>query len=233
MIVEICANSFESAKAAQEGGAGRIELCTDLSVGGLTPSSKLIEKVIDELNIPVHVLIRPRKGNFCYSEKELKVMLESIQFCKEAGCQGVVSGVLTPEGKLDFSTTERLVKAAEGIDFTFHRAFDVSRGYLLQEIIILKKLGITRLLSSGRQIGAFDGLECLKSLKEYSENKIQIMPGGGITVDNVLAFKNAGFKTIHLSAIKKDSNTTTSFFDTGVEGTSDEKTIREIINILS
>ena len=94
MIVEICANSFESAVAAQNGGADRIELCTQLAVGGLTPSHHLIKKVISELSIPVHVLIRPRKGNFCYSKKELNIMKNDIEFCKIIGCSGVVSGVL-------------------------------------------------------------------------------------------------------------------------------------------
>ena len=94
MIVEICANSFESAMAAQSGGADRIELCTQLAVGGLTPSHHLIKKVMSELSIPIHVLIRPRKGNFCYSKEELNIMKNDIDFCKYLGCSVVVSVVL-------------------------------------------------------------------------------------------------------------------------------------------
>ena len=101
MIIEICANSYESAKAAMEGGASRIELCTNLSVGGLTPSRKLIRKVITELNIAVHVLIRPRGGNFVYSEDEIETMLDVIGFCKKTGCSGIVSGILTSENTID------------------------------------------------------------------------------------------------------------------------------------
>ena len=105
MIVEICANSFESAVAAQNGGADRIELCTQLAVGGLTPSRHLIKKVVSELSIPVHVLIRPRKGNFCYSKKELNIMKNDIEFCKYLGCSGVVSGVLRSDLTIDLIAT--------------------------------------------------------------------------------------------------------------------------------
>ena len=101
MIVEICANSIESAIAAEKGGAHRMELCTQLAFGGLTPSHQLIKKVIAELNIPVHVLIRPRKGSFCYTEIELNKMISTIDFCKNTGCQGVVSGVLTSENRIN------------------------------------------------------------------------------------------------------------------------------------
>ena len=140
MIVEICANSFESALAAEKGGAHRMELCTQLAVGGLTPSHQLIKKVITELSIPVHVLIRPRKGDFYYSEDELTTMINDIEFCNNIGCQGVVSGVLTSENKINISATKRLINAAKGMDFTFHRAFDCTENAIesLEQLIDLK-----------------------------------------------------------------------------------------------
>lgn len=233
MIVEICANSFESAKAAQEGGANRIELCTDLLVGGLTPSRKLIDTVISNLDIPVHVLIRPRSGNFNYDEAELNLMLDDIAYCKKKGCAGIVSGVLTSENDIDIRSTKNLIEAKEGMEFTFHRGFDLCRKpqFQLGQLI---ELGVTRLLSSGQQSKAIDGIVLLKKLHTVSAGKIEIMPGSGITPENVLAFKKAGFNSIHASAIKKPKNiAVTSFFESNFEGVSDIETILELVRIAS
>ena len=233
MIVEICANSFESAKAAQDGGADRIELCTDLSVGGLTPTRELIGKAISELDIPIHVLIRPRSGNFIYTEDELKVMLADIEYCIDRECAGIVSGVLTSENDIDIQSTRRLIEASLGVEFTFHRGFDLCRKPRHQ-LNTLTELGVARLLSSGQQAKAIAGIELLKELKTVSRRKIEIMPGSGINPKNALAFKTAGFKSIHASAIQKTKEIATqSFFETGQEGISDIKTILELVNIAS
>ena len=233
MIVEICANSFESAKAAQDGGADRIELCTELSVGGLTPPRELIDKVISELDIPTHVLIRPRSGNFIYTQDELKVMLEDIAYCKDIGCAGIVSGVLTVENDIDVRSTRQLIVASVGMEFTFHRGFDLCRQPHHQLASIIE-LGAVRLLSSGQQPKAIDGVLLLKELITYSAGNIEIMPGSGINPKNVLAFKAAGFESIHASAIKKPKDIVTkSFFETGHEGISDVKTILELVKIVS
>lgn len=233
MIVEICANSFESAKAAQEGGADRIELCTDLSVGGLTPHYNLIDTVTSELDIPVHVLIRPRSGNFTYSGAELDTMLEDIAYCKDLGCAGIVSGILTPENDIDIGATRRLIAASEGMEFTFHRGFDLCR-QPQHQLASLIELGVTRLLSSGQQPLAIDGIALLKELITVSAGKIEIMPGSGINPKNALAFKTAGFKSIHASAIKKTKNIAAkSFFESGHEGLSDIQTILELVKIVS
>jgi copper homeostasis protein len=233
MIVEICANSFESARIARECGANRIELCTELSVGGLTPSHGLIEKVVAQLDIPVHVLIRPRSGNFVYSEAEVDVMLRDIALCKELGCAGIVSGVLTSENTIDKNATRVLVDASEGMEFTFHRAFDLTTG--TEYLDTLLELGVTRLLSSGLKPTAIEGIEFLKKLKAISEGKIQIMPGSGINSTNALEFKKAGFEMIHFSAIKKQlkSNTESLAFGSENIGTSDPKEILKIIELLS
>jgi len=241
MIVEICANSFESAKAAEEGGAHRIELCAELSVGGLTPSHGLIEKVMAELNIPIHVLIRPRSGDFTYSENEIDVMLKDISFCKQMGCSGIVSGALTLNNDIDFQKTQQLLMASQGMEFTFHRAFDWCRNPL-QSIDSLIQLGVTRLLSSGQHSKAIDGIELLKKLKNISDKKIDIMPGGGINIDNVMKFKKAGFQMVHFSATKKKqlldsqpevSMHSVSLFEEGIIATSNKETIQNIIAILS
>ncbi len=234
MIVEICANGFESAQIAQNAGADRIELCIDLSVGGLTPSKKLIEKVISELNIPTHVLIRPRSGDFCYSDVEFANMLADIAFCKELGCAGVVSGVLNAEKGIDMERTKQLIDASEGMEFTFHRAFDVCSSFP-HAIQVLLDYGATRLLSSGREPSALQGIDFLKSIRDFISGRVQIMPGGGISSENVLAFKEAGFEAIHLSAVKKEPGVAniTDLFNTGVSGHSNRKEIEKIIKLLS
>ena len=241
MKIEICANSFESAKAAHYAGAHRIELCTELSVGGLTPSHGLIEKVISELDIPVHILIRPRSGNFTYSEEEFDVMLKDIDFCKKIGCSGIVSGVLTGDNEIDFEKTEQLINASEGMEFTFHRAFDWVENPLneLQKLIDLK---VKRLLSSGQKPTAIEGISLLKELKNFSEGKIEIMPGGGINVENAAKFKEADFKSIHFSATTKKQILakkpkvpmhSDAFFEEGIVATSNQETIQKIIELLS
>lgn len=234
MIIEICANSYESAKAAMEGGASRIELCTNLSVGGLTPSRELIRKVITELNIAVHVLIRPRGGNFVYSEDEIETMLDVIAFCKKTGCSGIVSGILTSENTIDEKATRRLIAASKGVEFTFHRAFDMVKDPS-EAIETVMQLGATRLLSSGQQNKAIDGIEMLTHLRELSEGKLQIMPGSGIHFENALVFKKAGFEMIHFSATKKGKEGTneTGLFENTVIGTSDRNEIERIIKLLA
>jgi len=230
MIVEICANSFESALAAQNAGADRIELCTNLSVGGITPPYTEIEKVVSELTIPTHVLIRPRRGDFCYTKTELKTMLKDIAFCKKLGCAGIVSGVLTSERDIDTAVTKQLIEVSEGLEFTFHRAIDQAREHrkALREVILM---GATRVLSSGQQLTALEGISVLKEMKIDAEGKIQIMPGGGINSQNALAFQQAGFDMIHFSATKKTS--ANGMFNTKVEGHSDPVEIQRIIQLLS
>ena len=232
MIVEICANSFESAMAAQNGGADRIELCTQLAVGGLTPSHHLIKKVMSELSIPVHVLIRPRKGNFCYSKEELNIMKNDIEFCKNIACSGVVSGVLQSDLTIDLIATKQLIEAANGIDFTFHRAFDCVKDPLvsLENLIDLK---IKRVLSSGLKPSAIEGISLLSEMNKIANQQIEIMPGSGINLDNVLQFKNKGFTSIHLSATKQLKKKSASFFEGGTELVSNEKTIRKIMSLIS
>lgn len=230
MKVEICASNFESAVAAFNGGADRIELCESLEVGGLTPSPELLEKVLSEIHIPVHVLIRPRAGDFCYSSSEIDQMLKNITFCKESGCAGIVSGALTTGNELDQRTVQQFLTASEGMDFTFHRAFDqvVNPKKVLRSLI---DLGVHRLLSSGQEAQAVDGLELLKELNDEFGDRIEIMPGAGIDQTNAVRFKAAGFGSVHLSAIRK-SKPATSLFNTGITGISDLATINKIVTLV-
>lgn len=241
MLLEICANSFDSALAAQNAGADRIELCAELSVGGLTPSFGLLEKVLLELTIPVHVLIRPRSGNFTYSESELDVMMRDIETCKELGCDGIVSGALTDAFEIDLEITKLLKEATGAMDFTFHRAFDWVKNpeKSLEELI---KIGVHRLLSSGQKSSAIEGIELLTALRIKGYGDIQIMPGGGINAHTCLQFKEAGFEMVHFSAtntIQTLQQTpavsihNASFFKEGIIATSNEKTIRQIKKIVS
>ena len=237
MKLEICANSFESTLAAQKAGADQIELCTELSVGGITPSYGLLEKVTSELDIPVHVLIRPRSGNFAYCHAEIDTMLRDIAACKLLGCAGVVSGALTATNDIDIRTTSKLIHAAAGMEFTFHRAFDVCNNPN-KELQNLINLGITRLLTSGQQQKAVDGIDLLKEVLKTATGKIQVMPGSGITPENILQFKEAGFPIVHSSASKKRITetkpaATTVTFETGTASVSDEEIIRKMLQLIS
>lgn len=199
MILEICANSFQSAIAAQKAGAQRIELCSELALGGITPSHGLIEKVVQALTIPVHVLIRPRSGDFTYYDDEFDVMLRDIAFCRDIKVGGIVSGALLPDLTIDKERVKLLVDAAGGMSFTFHRAFDWTPN-ATRALHALQKIGVDRILTSGHANTAIEGLFELKMLLEKSNQATTILPGGGIRPDNVYHFMDAGFLEVHSSA---------------------------------
>ncbi|MDG2173982.1 MAG: copper homeostasis protein CutC [Flavobacteriaceae bacterium] len=200
MIVEVCANSYESAINAEVGGANRIELCKDLHLDGLTPDYEIAKKTINELNIPVFILIRPREGDFNYSNEEFELMKADIVKFKEMGCKGIVSGVLNDDKTIDLERTKELVKLTRPLEFTFHRAFDVVSDPF-KEIEKLIELGIDRVLTSGQEERAVDGLDLLETLHKIAKNRIKIMPGSGINKSNIVNFKK--FKEIH-GSFKED-----------------------------
>ena len=191
MIIEVCANSYEYAIKAEKAGADRIELCKDLHLDGLTPAYETAKKTINELNIPVFILIRPREGDFNYSNEEFELMKADIMKFKEMGCKGIVSGVLNEDKTVDLERTKELVELTRPLEFTFHRAFDVVSDPF-KEIENLIELGIDRVLTSGQEETANEGIELLETLHKIAGNRIKIMPGSGITIDNFKKFNSFG-----------------------------------------
>lgn len=229
MHLEICANAYQSAKNAQEAGAHRIELCQELYLGGITPSYGLLKQVMDTLSIPVFVLIRPRSGNFVYTEDEFQIMKHNIELYKDLGCHGIVSGVLKADKSLDIERTKELVELSKPLPFTFHRAFDEVKNPIetLEQLI---DLGLERILTSGQEKSAEDGLALLKKLHEISKDRITILAGGGINADNAPKFKAVGLKEIHASASAKLQQDDSMFGLT--QTVSNVKTIKAILNAI-
>ena len=201
--VEVCANSLASALAAQEGGAARVELCVALAEGGITPSAAAIELAREKLLIGLHVLIRPRGGDFCYDDPEIELMLRDIAFCKRAGVDGIVAGVLSPDGPVDVPRTRELIAAARPMSVTFHRAFDMTADAFraLDDVLAL---GVERLLTSGQRGSAMEGKELIAELVHRAGDRLIIMPGAGINETNVRELiKATGVREVHLSGQKR------------------------------
>jgi copper homeostasis protein len=232
MILEICANSYQSAVNAEIAGAHRIELCSEISVGGTTPSYGLLKKVMADIDIPVQVLIRPRSGDFHYSDEEFDIMKENILQCKDLGCAGIVSGVLHEDYTIDKKRTSELIELSKPMSFTFHRAFDVV-SKPKESLLQLLNLGVDRLLTSGQQEKAEDGIDLLIELQKLAKNKLTILPGSGINSENCIHFKNAGFTEIHSSASKIISMNTHSYFGNTPQTVSDIDTIKNILNVIA
>jgi copper homeostasis protein len=199
ITLEVACGNLASVKAAQAGGANRVELCAALGAGGLTPSDAFIRAAINLVDIPVFVMIRPREGDFLYSDEEFSLMLEEVERCKELGVPGIVAGFLKRDGSIDRERSEKLVAAAGKMEVTFHRAFDLSNSDIdsLDRII---DCGFTRLLTSGQQSAAPKGVACIAKLVQRANDKIKIMAGAGVNSSNVLELiQQTGVKEIHLS----------------------------------
>ena len=198
--LEICAGSYESALAALRGGADRIELCSGLEEGGLTPSFGLIKAVVKLEGICKHVLIRPRGGDFLCTEAEQSIIVEDIIAAREVGVDGVVIGALTADGEIDVKACRRFVEAARDVNITFHRAFDLCRDPFsaLEKLV---DLGCTRILTSGQAATAEKGIGVLRKLVKQAAGRIEIMPGSGVSPSNVAKILNeTGANEIHASA---------------------------------
>ena len=197
MEIEICCGSVQSAANAKAGGAVRVELCQGLIEGGTTPSPATIEYAVKELGLQVFVLVRPRGGDFCYNELEIKTMEEDVEFCKRAGVAGIVVGFLHPDGSIDTELTRRFVKLAAPLPVTFHRAFDRCPEPLkaLEQII---DCGCARILTSGCKPTAMEGADMLKQLVQQANGRIKILAGSGVTPENAAALrKKTGAPEIH------------------------------------
>lgn len=200
MIFEVCIDSVEGALAAQQGGAQRVELCDNLVEGGTTPSLGMVELTCKSASLDVNVMIRPRGGDFVYSDLELEVMKLDILAAKKCGAKGVVFGLLTPDGSIDKPRTRQLIDLARPMTVTFHRAFDLCAdpGQALDDLI---DLGVNRLLTSGQKAGAVEGAGCIKALVEQAKGRIIIMAGGNINDKNLsLIASQTGVSEVHFAA---------------------------------
>ena len=199
IILEVCADSIESALAADRGGANRIELCSSLLEGGLTPSPGVISTVLGKVSLGVFVMIRPRGGDFCYSNDEFNAMEHDVQIAKQLGADGVVFGILTEDGQVDMARTQRLVSIARPLKITFHRAFDMSRD-LTESIEDLIRLGVDRVLTSGGEQNVELGQSMIANLQRQAKDRIIVMAGAGITENNVRQLVAVtGVREIHAS----------------------------------
>lgn len=237
MLIEVCANSLQSALNAEKAGGHRIELCSELAVGGITPSYGLLKAVRDTISIPVHVLIRPRSGDFSYSDGEFEIMKSDIETCVNMGFEGIVSGVLQKDFTLDVERTKILIEASGDLSFTFHRAFDWMQNPL-EALAKLESLGVDCILTSGQQTSAEEGIALLTDLHQKATT-ITIMRGGGVKPENINVFKEKGFRAIHLSGSKfvktlpinpKISMNSPSFLKDDEITVSNFETIQKIVN---
>lgn len=197
-LLEVCCYSMECAREAQERGADRIELCAAPLEGGLTPSLGVLKSVRQQVTIPVHPIVRPRGGDFCYTDGEFAAMLEDVRTIRELGFPGLVIGILDADGNVDMPRMRQVMAAAGTLAVTFHRAFDMCAD-AMQAFDNLKELGIARVLTSGQQSSAEKGLSLIGELIARGEAPM-IMAGAGVRANNLALFLEAGVKEVHSSA---------------------------------
>jgi copper homeostasis protein len=231
MVLEVCCTSVESAQAAEAAGANRIELCMFLASGGLTPSHGLISEVLNSVKIPVFVLIRNREGSFAYSENEKRAMHADIDHALDLGVQGIVAGALAKDGSLDIPFLEKVREQTQGVELTFHRAFDECKVPAVAATS-LYQMGYDRILTSGQSLKAIDGLNVFSALMQL-EQCPTILAGGGVTPENVSALIALGISEFHFSArMMKSGEIGRGIFDPGYE-TVDPQLVHEMKRVLN
>ena len=199
-LIEVCVDSVASAQAAEAGGADRIELCSALGEGGLTPTAGLMELVRARVRLPIAAMIRPRAGDFCYSEDEFEVMRRDLVLMKRLGADMAVFGLLNPDGRVDGNRTARLMAEARPLPVTFHRAFDVARDPR-EALETLVRLGVERVLTSGQEKSVLEGLEVITELIRLAGERLIVVPGGGISERNLpRILRECGAREFHVSA---------------------------------
>lgn len=206
ITLEICVDNPQGLARAMEGGADRIELCGALDLGGFTPAPGLIAQAA-RADIPVYAMIRPRAGNFCYSSLDEQAMMADIDAVRAAGLAGIVVGAAKENGELDTAMLQRLLRHAQGLKATLHRVFDLTPEPMtaLQQAV---DLGFERILTSGQALAAMDGVAVLKKLVRAAGDKINIMPGSGITAENaVVILQKTGAREIHASCRMAEAET--------------------------
>lgn len=202
-IIEIATTDFVTTKLAVEGGADRIELCAALTEGGTTPSYGMIKKCREAFTVQLFPIIRPRSGDFFYTDEEVEIMMNDVTLCKQLGCDGVVIGLLGKDGNIDLKRSERLIQLAYPLEVTFHRAFDRCRDPFeaLEQLI---EIGCQRILTSGQQPVAPQGINLIAQLVKASDNRIVIMPGSGVRKENIKELaEKTGAKEFHSSLRSK------------------------------
>lgn len=198
-ILECCVDSAESAIAAKQGGADRLELCSALVIGGLSPSLALFQTIRELLDIRIHVLLRPRFGDFCYTQHEYEIIRKEIRMFRKAGADGVVIGSLKPDGSLDMEQMRGLMHEAQGMSVTLHRAFDMCRDPF-EALEQAKELGIDTILTSGQKNSCIDGADLLAKLVKAAEGKVDILLGAGISAEVIpQLYAKTGAVSYHMS----------------------------------
>ena len=200
---ELVVTTTHAAIAAEQAGASRIELCQHLEVGGITPSIGLVQSVCDHVEFPVHVLIRCRRGNFCYNQHEVGEMVRDVRAVVEAGADAFVIGALTSSHEVDAEAMQRFLDAADGCPITFHRAFDVAADPY-RAFDAIAQLGMNRILTSGQQATAPEGSALIAELVKRAGEQLTILPGSGINAGNVAQLvQQTGASEVHFSAVKR------------------------------
>jgi copper homeostasis protein len=210
-LFELCVGSFEAAQVAQSGGADQVELCSELSIGGVTPSSDLMTAVVQAISLPVHVLIRPRGGDFVFSRGEFARMQRQIEQAREAGAKGIAVGVLRRDGRVDVERSRALVAQARPLAVTFHRAFDeaVDLAEALEAVI---ETGADRLLTSGGAPDVLSGADSIARLCSQAGTRIEIMAGGGLQLANLVeVLRRSGVSCLHGSLTRKGPGSPSAF----------------------
>jgi copper homeostasis protein len=205
-IIEIATSDFVTTKSAVEGGADRIELCANLAEGGTTPSFGTIKQCREAFDVSLYPIIRPRGGDFLYTEEEFDIMLQDVRLCKQLNCDGVVIGLLNADGMIDVKRTSILIEAAYPLGVTFHRAFDRCKDPFeaLEQLI---EIGCERILTSGQQPSVVDGVELVTQLNKAANERIIIMPGSGVRKENIkMLAEKTGCVEFHSSLRGKESS---------------------------
>lgn len=210
ILLEICTGSINDVLDAEAGGADRVELNSSLLLGGLTPSLGTLIEAKRHLNIPVACMVRPRSGGFCYTPEEMKVMEADVELMVSYGADGIVLGILTPEGAVDVVRTKRLIERIGDKEVVFHRAFDVVPDPFaaLDQLV---DIGVTRILTSGQENSAYNGADLIRRLIEFAADRIEILPGGGIDRFNLAdVVARTGCKQVHLAPLTSLADTSTA-----------------------
>ena len=219
-VLEIATSDFETTKSAVKGGADRIELCANLNEGGTTPCYGTIYQCRERFDVLLYPIIRPRGGDFLYTDDEYEIMLHDVKLCKQLGCDGIVIGLLNKDGAIDKKRTAALIEIAYPMGVTFHRAFDRCRNPLeaMEQLI---EIGCERILTSGQQPTVNEGMELITELNKIADHRIIIMPGSGVRLGNIkLLAEKTGCKEFH-SSLRSRTKTKMEFIHPAFENSAE------------